>query len=303
MFSSEAFAVASTCCNAVSSMILSELKGRMPLLQVARWQMLSAFLMTASVSLVIEGWRSIGVLQFWQLAGSSVAGNAIAGAAFLGSIYTLGPRITALFFSLTAPIALMLGYVTFGETVSATQALGIVAVLSGVVLAIGVPNVGSGKPSLRTTAPGDRVASMRVVKGLALGLILAAGQALSGLLARPAMAAGVEPFSAMALRTGIGTLFFFGISALPLGVGVRAPFELHTVGMVVAAAFFGTAVGTTLLLAALHSGNVGIVATLSSMTPIVILPMVWLRTGRIPSVKAWIGAALAVTGTALISVR
>jgi drug/metabolite transporter (DMT)-like permease len=57
----------------------------------------------------------------------------------------------------------------------------------------------------------------------------------------------------------------------------------------------------SLLLAALATGNVGIVTTLSSMTPIMILPMVWLRSGVAPRREAWFGAALAVAGTAAIS--
>ena len=56
-------------------------------------------------------------------------------------------------------------------------------------------------------------------------------------------------------------------------------------------------------MAALKTGNVGIVSTLSSMTPVVILPMVWLRSGQMPRLHAWGGAALAVVGTALISVH
>jgi drug/metabolite transporter (DMT)-like permease len=42
---------------------------------------------------------------------------------------------------------------------------------------------------------------------------------------------------------------------------------------------------------------------LSSMTPIVILPMIWIRTGIAPPARGWIGAALAVAGVGLISVR
>jgi drug/metabolite transporter (DMT)-like permease len=54
-------------------------------------------------------------------------------------------------------------------------------------------------------------------------------------------------------------------------------------------------------MAALAIGNVGIVTTLSSTMPILILPMIWVLYGRRPRPLAWIGAALAVAGTALIS--
>ena len=37
-------------------MFLTELKGRVPLVQLARWQMMAAFAMTGIVSLVIGGW-------------------------------------------------------------------------------------------------------------------------------------------------------------------------------------------------------------------------------------------------------
>ncbi len=49
-------------------------------------------------------------------------------------------------------------------------------------------------------------------------------------------------------------------------------------------------------MAALSSTQAGIAATLSSTTPVVILPMLWLRTGRPASRRARIGALLAVAG-------
>jgi drug/metabolite transporter (DMT)-like permease len=63
----------------------------------------------------------------------------------------------------------------------------------------------------------------------------------------------------------------------------------------------GIFMGMTLLMAALAVGDVGIVTTLSSTTPILILPMVWFVTRRPPAPVAWVGAALAVAGTALIT--
>ncbi|MBY0444461.1 MAG: efflux RND transporter permease subunit, partial [Burkholderiales bacterium] len=44
----------------------------------------------------------------------------------------------------------------------------------------------------------------------------------------------------------------------------------------------------------------GIIATLSATSPVIILPLLWLRTGQRPSGKSWAGAGLAVIGLALI---
>jgi drug/metabolite transporter (DMT)-like permease len=66
-------------------------------------------------------------------------------------------------------------------------------------------------------------------------------------------------------------------------------------------ALFGMFLGMSLMMAALSYGEVGIVTTLSSMTPILILPMIWATSRRPPGLWAWLGAILAVAGTAVIS--
>jgi drug/metabolite transporter (DMT)-like permease len=55
-----------------------------------------------------------------------------------------------------------------------------------------------------------------------------------------------------------------------------------------------------LILYALRYGDVGMVALLSSTSPIMILPLLWIYTRRPPSLSAWVGATLAVIGTSLI---
>lgn len=54
------------------------------------------------------------------------------------------------------------------------------------------------------------------------------------------------------------------------------------------------AVGMTLILYALREGNVGMVALLSSTTPIMLLPLLWIYTKQCPNRYAWLGAILAV---------
>lgn len=313
MLVSESLAIASAFCIALSSMLVSELKGRVPLLQLARWQMLGAFAMTGLVSLALGGWRTVGPWQFWMLAASSFFGIAIASTTYFAAIYAVGPRITALLFSLTSPFALGLGYLALGETISGRQGVGIALVLAGVALAIGVPRRflerGADAPALPVVAPATMplaVAPAAPVAGplwpgVALGVVTALGQALGSLFARPAMASGVEPFTAMALRSGLAAAFFVALLALPLGRVVMTPFAPGALGLALVSTFFGTTLGMSLLMAALHGGDVGIVSTLSSMTPVLVLPMVWMRSGERPRAAAWAGAALAIAGTALIS--
>jgi drug/metabolite transporter (DMT)-like permease len=278
-------------------MLVMELNGRVDVFRLARWNMISALAMTGAASLAVGGWRALSAWQVELLAASSLFGIIIATTAYYATIYAAGPRNTALLFSLASPFALLLGYFVLGETISWRQALGIFLVLCGIVLAIGRPGR---QAALGLEPPGPKAAVPW--RGIGLGVLTAAGQAIGSLLARPAMTAGVEPFTAMAVRSGVAAAFFVGLAMLPLAALNRPyRFALRDLGTSMAAAFVGTGLGMSLLMAALAHGNVGTVSTLSSMTPIVILPMVWLRSGIAPPHRAWVGAFLAVAGSALIS--
>lgn len=290
MYIAEILALCAAVCIAMSGMFVSELQGRMPLLDLARVQMIAAFLMTGTASLVVGGWRTLEPWQIGFLAASSLFGIIIASTTYFAAIYSAGPRTTALLFSLASPFAVMLGYLFLGETLTGRQGIGIACVLGGIVLAIGRR---SSKATGTVPTPW---------LGIGLGVVTAIGQALGSLAARPAMASGVEPFTAMAVRSGIAALFFVALLAVPHpALKPARQIARRSLGFAVGSAFFGVGLGMSLLMAALAHGNVGIVSTLSSMTPVVILPMVWARTGIVPPLPAWIGAALAVVGTGLIS--
>ena len=61
--------------------------------------------------------------------------------------------------------------------------------------------------------------------------------------------------------------------------------------------------GMTLILAALRGGSAGLVAILSSVTPVLLLPLLWVVYKRQPPLAAWAGAALTVAGGALVLSR
>ncbi len=290
---SELLAILAAVCSAASGMLVGELAGRVDVFRFARWTMLAAVLLCGSASLLNGAWRSLEPWQIGLLAASSAAGIMLASSTYIAAIYAAGPRLAALLFALASPFALGLGYVVLDETVSPLQGLGVAIVFAGVVLAVRSARRRDGSPATPTPA-------RLPWRGLAFGVITALGQAGGILLARPAMAAGVEPFTAMAVRSGLGAVFFFAL--LPVRA-LRRPYSFtrRDVGIGIGSALLGTGLGMVLLMAALAHGKVGIVTTLSSMTPVMILPMVWIRHRAAPTTWAWIGAALAVIGTGLIS--
>jgi drug/metabolite transporter (DMT)-like permease len=309
----EAFALLSACCAAMSSILLNELKGRLSLLQLVRRQTLTAFAVTCAISVAVDGWRTVEPYQFGLLLASGAAGIIVAGTAYIATIHAVGPRITALLFSLTSPFTLCLGYVFLGETISALQAFGVLLVLAGIVLAIGVPRrfltKGWIKPPMPVPAPSAVPLAKvqapprtgRLMPGIVLGILTAFGQSIGTLLARPVMASGIEPFTAMAIRMGMGAGFFILLAFFGVRSTARQLVDWRSWSLVIGAALLGTTLGMAFLMAALRDGKAGVVATLSTVTPVVILPMVWLLGREVPSWTAWTGAILAMFGTALIS--
>ena len=62
----------------------------------------------------------------------------------------------------------------------------------------------------------------------------------------------------------------------------------------------GMVIGQSLVLYALGEGDAGITTILSSTTPVLLLPALWVITRKPPALGAWIGAGLSVLGTSLL---
>ena len=62
----------------------------------------------------------------------------------------------------------------------------------------------------------------------------------------------------------------------------------------------GFVVAVSLQLYAVRWMDTGIAVVLSSAAPVIMLPMIWMVTGKLPRLLAWIGALLAMAGIAFI---
>jgi uncharacterized membrane protein len=135
---------------------------------------------------------------------------------------------------------------------------------------------------------------------IALGLFAAISNAAGLIALKPALA-GTDPLAATALRTGGGALAISVVALWP-AEAFETPTK-RTPGVVLRAivpGFVGYIAAVSLQLYALRSYDAGIVAVLSSMAPVVMLPMTWIMSGDPPPLSAWLGAILAVLGAGII---
>ncbi|WP_315700988.1 MULTISPECIES: DMT family transporter [unclassified Bradyrhizobium] len=230
--------------------------------------------------------------QIVLLAASGALGIVIADSCFYAALARLGPRRSAVVYTSWAAFATILGYLVLGERVSLIKAVGMGFVVGGIVLAVMY------RPSAAAdAADGSKGIS---ISGVLFGLAAALCAAGAVLIARPVMAAGVDPPTATAIRAAVGLLGLVAMSRLP-GFRVSAPWTAAIAFRSAASGVLGMGVGMTLVLFALAGQPVGIVSTLSSTTPIAILPLLWMTSGVRPPAVAWLGAAFAVAGVAVIA--
>jgi drug/metabolite transporter (DMT)-like permease len=137
--------------------------------------------------------------------------------------------------------------------------------------------------------------------GVGLGLMAGLCQAVGAIIAKPILEGGADPIAVSAIRVGVGALCVI-LATLTSGDRMRAKVKINLVlfGRVALSGFVGMGVGMSLLLFALARESTGIVMTLSSMTPVLVLPILWYMTREIPAFMAVIGAILSVVGTGFI---
>lgn len=247
---------------------------------------------------VISGtWRELDATSIGPLLLSGLIGIFVGDTLLFATLNRLGPRRSGILFALNAPIAALLGWLVLGEALPFPAMMGIALTATGVFLAI---------------LFGKRRAQMHeweTIKGplsvgVLLGLGAATGQAIGSILVRPVMATGIDPFVASLLRVGIAALCLSVLTQLPIpSVKPKGPLALKVAAMTALTGVLALAIGMTLLLFALSGGKVGIISTLSATSPVMILPMLWLKTGERPAGGAWAGAALVVVGMGLIFLR
>ncbi|MGJ4964712.1 EamA family transporter [Bradyrhizobium sp. HKCCYLRH3061] len=252
---------------------------------------LAAALLTMLALVTLQGrWAAPPGDQLLILAASSLLGVVVADSCFYAALARLGPRLTAVVYASWAAFAAVLGYFWLGEALSAIKIMGVGCIVGGVSVAIIFRQPG--------TIAQETHGSLRV--GLVFGLAAALFAAAAVLIARPVMAAGLDPALATSIRAAIGLAALLTLSAVP-GFRNSAAVDRSIVIRSALSGVLGMGIGMTLVLFALTSRPVGIVSSLSSTTPVMILPLLWWSTGRRPAPAAWLGAVLAVAGVIAIT--
>lgn len=261
--------------------------------EFTRIQLLASATILCLACSVLGFWPTIS-WSYWPSFGVSiVVGMVLGNLTMIACLRRGGPRQTELLLSLKAPIVAGMAYLMFGETISGTDLVGVGIILSGIFLAI----VYGSNPQSEDTEEG----SFFVV--FILGLLAAAFQGYGFLVMKPAMLAGTEPIAVSAIRL-TGAAFAVSIVSLWPSKMLQGqhPMSPKLLGQTILPGFIGYGISSSMLLYAYANIDAGIAAVLGSLSPILVLPVLWIVEGQEPKPLAVVGALLAILGTSLIAI-
>ena len=260
----------------------------------SRWRMISAATILFLITTVMQRWDGFTSDHLAYFLLSGFVGIFIGDTLLFACLNIMGPRRAMILFASNALFTVLLAYLFLSETISWLSLIGATILIFGVMLAIF-----HGKRT-GNTHPWEQD-RQKLSLGIILGLTAALCQAIGSILAKPAMDDGADPMAASAIRLSAAACLHIGLFLLlPKKTASLNPMTASIAARLVFSSTVGMGIGMTVLLLAMQMGDVGIVATLSATSPVLVLPMLWFFYKQSPPLGAWLGAGFCVGGTALI---
>ena len=290
----ETLALFAAACWAVGSIFSAKASSQMGAFSFTRWRLFFAMSVLWLLCVFNGQWRSLNSDAVMLLVASGIVGIFVGDTALFACMNRLGPRRCGVLFATHALFSVALAGIFLGESLWGWALLGSMLLVGGVMVAIIW-----GRRADETHDWEQTRGQLRM--GIALGLIAALGQAVATLMLKPLMGTGMDAIAASAVRVSAAFL----AHALVWAGGMRLaqlqnPLNASVLWNTFASAVIAMALGMTLILAALRSGQANLVGVFSSVTPVMLLPLLWLAYGRRPAWGAWVGASLAVLGIGMI---
>ncbi len=290
---------------AVTSMFFSEAGKIIGSFKVNKIRLVMAVVIYAVILTVSTGSpipAGVNSMQLFWLGLSALVGLVFGDSCGFKALVMIGPRLTTLMYSTTPIWTTIVAWIFLDERLTTWDIIGIVVTISGIWWVISERKFKAIAPQKVADGHPD---SGSLFKGIMLGGGAALGQAVGLVMAKQGMlhAGGtVEPIEASAVRMATATVAILSISAVrgQLPATIRAVKNLKAMGHTFGGAFFGPFLGVWMSLVAVRYIEAGIASTLNSLSPVMILPLLIIFYKEKPSIRAWLGAIVAVGGVAIL---
>lgn len=287
-------AILAALCWAIASLISVDITRTIGGLVFNRLRLFFVSIMLLVYTTIINTWETIIFDYLNTILISGVIGIFLGDTLLFIALQKIGPRRNNILFSLAAPFTVLLNIFFLKEQMSFMNLFGCFIVFVGVVIAIACGS------NINNNHRWEKIEGSLII-GILLGISAALCQAIGLIMMKPILNAGADPIASAAIRTTISCLLLaFTLLIKKDNFVAKVPLNSSIIFKSIISGFLGMALGMSILLVALQKADAGIVATLSSTSPIMILFFIWIITKKIPSIGAWFGTILAVLGTGLI---
>lgn len=226
---------------------------------------------------------------------SALFGTAICETLFYKAVQMIGPRLSVLVQSLSACITAVMAYAVFGESIGLGGSLGIGVAIFGVffVLADGGKLV---------TLKNENTGKSDLLRGAGLALLSAVMLSISLILLKKALQQGSSPLFAGIVRLFFGGIFlmiFYGARGQLFSIWLSFKNAPAAWNYIIIGGVF-SALGVWLSgVAVLHTAT-GIANTITSLEPVMIIPVNAIFEKKLPSLRSVLGTLIAFAGVALL---
>ena len=281
----------------ISSLISADITRILGGIGFNRLRLIFVSIMLLSYATFQKTWDTINIEYLNVIIVSGVIGIFLGDTLLFMALKRIGPRRNNIIFSLAAPFTVILNILALQQKMSLIEITGCILVFIGVVVAISYGNSKNNNHRWEIIEGSIKI-------GILFGILAALCQSIGLIMMKPILDQGADPIASAAIRCTISALLL-SLTYISKSnfISSNINYTTSTILKTIISGFLGMALGMSLLLIALQKADAGIVATLSSTSPIMILFLLWIITKKIPSIGAWIGTIIAIIGTGLIFIN
>lgn len=215
---------------------------------------------------------------------------------FLGDLFLfqsyieIGTRISLLILASSPPLTALLGFIFLDENVSLLSIFGMLVTFLGISIVILSKESGQRKFKLNHS-----------IKGIFFAFLGALGQSIGTILSKVGMGS-YNPFAATQIRViaGFVSLFILFLYLNKWKDLKEAIKDKKAIAIIALGSIFGSFLGVSLQLFSLQYIPAGVTATITSITPVIIIPFSIIIFKEKIKVKEIFGAILSVVGVAIL---
>ncbi len=278
-----------------SSVLFTSVAMKIGSVQLSFWRLIFAVVLLGITLFLASIPLELTKNQVIYLSLSGIIGLVIGDTFLFAAFKEIGPRLSMLLMSVNPAMAAIIAFILLDEHLSLIAVIGMALTLAGIYIVIGSKKSNTIKQF--TISP----------KGITFGLLAALGQAIGLLFAKMAFNEGnLNGLAATQVRIIAAIIVMFPLLAVS-GKMVN-PVKLFgkdykLLGILTLGSIIGPYLGITLSYIAIIYTQVGVAATLMSLTPITILPVTRVVYQERLTPAAITGTIIAVAGVAILFLR